>query len=97
MQAAKAGSALTETSMSVSATTTRQGRRTISGNPKMLGKIKNKLSNFLRNEDGPTAVEYAIMLAAILLVCIGAIGTLGGVTQTMFNDIQTDVNNLPSN
>lgn len=32
---------------------------------------------FLFSEDGPAAVEYAIMLALILVVCIVAIGPLG--------------------
>jgi pilus assembly protein Flp/PilA len=32
---------------------------------------------FLADEDGPTAVEYAVMLALIIVVCIGAITTLG--------------------
>jgi pilus assembly protein Flp/PilA len=32
---------------------------------------------FLRREDGPTAVEYAVMLALIIVVCIAAIGDLG--------------------
>ena len=33
---------------------------------------------FLKAEDGPTAVEYAVMLALIIVVCIGAVTTLGG-------------------
>ena len=33
--------------------------------------------SFLKNEDGPTAVEYAVMLALIVVVCITAITTLG--------------------
>ena len=32
---------------------------------------------FLKQEDGPTAVEYAVMLALIVVVCIAAITTLG--------------------
>ena len=40
-------------------------------------KLRNALVNFLKNEDGPTAVEYAVMLALIIVVCIGAITTLG--------------------
>jgi len=31
----------------------------------------------LRDEDGPTSVEYAVMLALVIMVCIGAITTLG--------------------
>ncbi len=39
--------------------------------------ICKSLVNFLKNEDGPTAVEYAVMLALIIVVCITAITTLG--------------------
>ena len=34
------------------------------------------LVRFLNSEDGPTAVEYAVMLALIVVVCLGAIITL---------------------
>jgi pilus assembly protein Flp/PilA len=35
------------------------------------------LVKFVKAEDGPTAVEYAVMLALIIVVCIGAVTTLG--------------------
>ena len=38
--------------------------------------LKN-IVKFLKQEDGPTAVEYAVMLALIIVVCIAAITTLG--------------------
>jgi pilus assembly protein Flp/PilA len=42
------------------------------------------LAAFLKNEDGPTAVEYAVMLALIIVVCITAITTLGtNANQTL--------------
>ena len=34
-------------------------------------------NEFLRSEDGPTTVEYAVMLALIIVVCITAVTTLG--------------------
>src|SRR5262249_56487780 len=37
----------------------------------------NSVVNFLKREDGPTAVEYAVMLALIIVVCITAITALG--------------------
>ena len=43
--------------------------------------------NFLRNEDGPTAVEYAVMLALIIVVCIGAIQILGTNANTTFTSV----------
>ena len=39
--------------------------------------LRNAVVNFLKGEDGPTAVEYAVMLALIIVVCIGAVTTLG--------------------
>jgi len=46
-----------------------------------------RLRNFLQSEDGPTAVEYAVMLALIIVVCIGAITTLGGNAKGVFNNV----------
>ena len=36
-----------------------------------------RLTRFLSNEEAATAVEYAVILAMLLLGCIGAIGTVG--------------------
>jgi pilus assembly protein Flp/PilA len=46
---------------------------------------------FLRSEDGPTAVEYAVMLALIIVVCIGAITTLGKNANTTFNSVNSAI------
>jgi pilus assembly protein Flp/PilA len=46
-----------------------------------------KLRRFLVSEDGPTAVEYAVMLALIIIVCLTAIGTLGTNAKTTFTNI----------
>ena len=40
---------------------------------------------FLKNEDGPTAVEYAVMLALIIVVCIAAITALGSNANNTFS------------
>ena len=40
---------------------------------------------FLKAEDGPTAVEYAVMLALIIVVCIAAITTLGSNANSTFS------------
>ena len=45
------------------------------------------LVRFLKNEDGPTAVEYAVMLALIIVVCIGAVTTLGGNAKGTFSSV----------
>lgn len=45
-----------------------------------------KSVRFLKEEQGPTAVEYAVMLAGIILVCYTAIGTIGSSTKTSFEN-----------
>ncbi len=40
--------------------------------------------SFLVAEDGPTAVEYAIMLPLIAIVCIGAVRSIGQTTNGKF-------------
>jgi pilus assembly protein Flp/PilA len=47
--------------------------------------------NFLKNEDGPTAVEYAVMLALIIVVCITAISALGSNASNTFSYVGTKV------
>jgi pilus assembly protein Flp/PilA len=43
---------------------------------------------FLKREDGPTAVEYAVMLALIVVVCVAAVATLGGNVNDIYtNDV----------
>jgi pilus assembly protein Flp/PilA len=43
------------------------------------------LVHFLRNEDGPTAVEYSVMLALIIVVCLLTITVLGSNTNNTFS------------
>jgi len=46
-----------------------------------------RLGQFLKEEDGPTAVEYAVMLALILVVCITAITALGTGANNTFSNV----------
>ncbi len=46
----------------------------------------SRIAYFLRQEDGPTAVEYAVMLALIVVVCMTAISVLGGNTNRSFSN-----------
>ena len=55
-------------------------------------KFATKVQNFLKSEDGPTAVEYAIMLALIVIVCLTAIQAIGQNASSAFQDIATDLN-----
>ena len=49
------------------------------------------LVKFVKAEDGPTAVEYAVMLALIIVVCIGAISALGGNAKTTFQGVANTI------
>ena len=49
--------------------------------------ILKGLRQFVVSEDGPTAVEYAVMLALIIVVCIAAITTLGGNANSTFSNV----------
>jgi pilus assembly protein Flp/PilA len=46
-----------------------------------------KVRRFLQAEDGPTAVEYAVMLALIVVVCIASITALGTNANKVFNNV----------
>jgi pilus assembly protein Flp/PilA len=49
-----------------------------------MSRILREVKRFWKNEEGPTAVEYAVMLALIILVCYTAISTFGESTNSMF-------------
>jgi len=46
-----------------------------------------KVTRFLKSEDGPTAVEYAVMLALIIVVCLTAIKAIGTRANATFNNV----------
>ena len=48
-------------------------------------------ANFLKAEDGPTAVEYAVMLALIIVVCITAITALGTNANATFTSVGNSI------
>ena len=54
-------------------------------------KLTQHVVNFLKREDGPTAVEYAVMLALIIVVCITAITALGSNASNTFSYVGTQV------
>jgi pilus assembly protein Flp/PilA len=57
----------------------------------MLSNLRKSVVAFLRNEDGPTAVEYAVMLALIIVVCITAVTTLGTNANATFQQVGAQV------
>jgi pilus assembly protein Flp/PilA len=54
----------------------------------------NLLKKLLRDEDGPTAVEYAVMLALIVAVCIGAVNAMAVATAQSFDDSAAELDSV---
>ena len=52
------------------------------------------MKSLLVSEDGPTATEYAVMLALIVLFSFGAIVLLGNGVEEVFTDLNTDISNF---
>lgn len=50
-------------------------------------KFANSVKKFIVSEDGPTAVEYAVMLALIIVVCLAAISTIGNAANSKFEEV----------
>jgi pilus assembly protein Flp/PilA len=55
-----------------------------------------KVQRFLTSEDGPTAVEYAVMLALIVIVCLTAIQSIGTNANTTFQKVATQLQSAAS-
>ena len=54
--------------------------------------FSEKFVRFMKEEDGPTAVEYAVMLALIIVVCLGTVGLIGTNANTKFQTIADELN-----
>jgi pilus assembly protein Flp/PilA len=52
-------------------------------------KFANSIKRFIVSEDGPTAVEYAVMLALIIVVCLTAIQAVGTNASATFTNVST--------
>ena len=55
--------------------------------------LMTKVERFMKSEDGPTAVEYAVMLALIVIVCIASISSIGQEVNTTFDNISAELVN----
>ena len=51
-----------------------------------LHKLKESIATFWREDDGTTAVEYAVMIALIVAVCVGSVQFLTAQTKQSFED-----------
>lgn len=49
------------------------------------------VKRFIVSEDGPTAVEYAVMLALIIVVCLTAIQAIGTNAAATFTSVSTQL------
>jgi pilus assembly protein Flp/PilA len=54
-------------------------------------KILRKIERFVRSEDGPTAVEYAVMLSLIIVICLGAVRQIGNRSSSTFTAIAQQI------
>ncbi len=45
------------------------------------------ICRFIRNEDGATAIEYALIASLIAVAIIGAVTTVGGKVTTVFTEV----------
>ncbi len=61
-------------------------RRTLEKERTPMKNFANSVKRFLVSEDGPTAVEYAVMLALIVIVCLTAIQAIGTNANTKFGE-----------
>ena len=57
----------------------------------MVTRLVTSVVAFLQNEEGPTAVEYAVMLALIIVVCLAAITTIGTSSSQTFSKIGSSI------
>ena len=58
----------------------------------MFSRFARQLVQFVKNDDGPTAVEYAVMLALIIVVCITSISLLGSNANATFTTVGNAIN-----
>lgn len=54
-------------------------------------KFANSVKQFIVSEDGPTAVEYAVMVALIIIACIATVRALGTQINSTFTGITTEL------
>lgn len=62
-------------------------------NNSMISKLKNKIAWFIRDEEATTAVEYALLLALIVIFSISAILGTGDTQKALWFDTAADIEN----
>ena len=56
----------------------------------------SKIHRFLKSEDGPTAVEYAVMLSLIIVICLTAVRSVGNNARTTFTSVAGQISGTPA-
>ncbi len=56
-----------------------------------MNQLISRVRRFLTSEDGPTAVEYGVMLALIIAVCAAGVGTLGKSVSGTFSTVSSSI------
>ncbi len=57
----------------------------------MFSRLAQLFVNFAKAEEGPTAVEYAVMLALIIVICLAAISALGTAANETFGNVSMTI------
>jgi pilus assembly protein Flp/PilA len=57
--------------------------------------MKNSVARFCKREDGPTAVEYAVIAGLIIVVCVAAIAVVGSNTNSVFTSTSSSAGSGP--
>ncbi len=60
-----------------------------------MNKLLCWVARFCRTENGPTAVEYAVLLSLIIAVCVGAIALLGRNASSEFTAADSALDSGP--
>ena len=57
----------------------------------MFTKILKRAKRFLAEDDGPTSIEYMVMISLIMIVCMVAINAIGQVTETSLSNTSSSI------
>ena len=60
-----------------------------------MSELLRRVNDFLRSEDGPTAVEYAVMLALIVILAIGTITSVGSSVKGVYANVNAELAKAP--
>jgi pilus assembly protein Flp/PilA len=55
-------------------------------------KLWAEIMEFVRDEEGATAVEYGVLIALIIAACVAVIGAIGTKIETAFNKVNNAIN-----